>query len=197
MGCTSAKEKETPYQPVSAETCGDSSPDCNPQADATVPARPPATIGQREIVPSRMRVSEGPFKGLVEYVIIQKPSAPVANVKLVDCFIDNASGDNGLESCELINCTLNNCTISGCTMERCSEVASCEIKRTKVKECTLKDKTKVWDSDLNLTIISAGCQVFDSTLGPAITTTGSDFTRCTGNPMPRPSPDCCHDCTWR
>eukprot|EP01062_Namystynia_karyoxenos_P073003 TRINITY_DN6970_c2_g1_i1.p1 TRINITY_DN6970_c2_g1~~TRINITY_DN6970_c2_g1_i1.p1 ORF type:complete len:258 (+),score=83.52 TRINITY_DN6970_c2_g1_i1:106-774(+) len=221
MGCTSSSDEKKPpgnagnnsparAAPASADSAAPAA-GAPPREDsdhgdaAPVAARPAPTQsggpgkGYRKVVPAEMRKIEDAdaLTGRdIEFVVIQKPKQGIQDCTLYDCFIDNASGDNGIRKCKLINCVLNNCKLDECVMERCGEVASSELSHTKVKDCTLKDKSKLWECDINLTNICAGCNVYDSTIGPVITTTESHFVRCRGTPNPPPPPDLCTECIW-
>eukprot|EP01061_Rhynchopus_euleeides_P009812 TRINITY_DN19117_c0_g1_i2.p1 TRINITY_DN19117_c0_g1~~TRINITY_DN19117_c0_g1_i2.p1 ORF type:complete len:202 (+),score=47.01 TRINITY_DN19117_c0_g1_i2:59-607(+) len=168
------------------------------------PAAPPTRGGEYQdpattqvSKPQRQQWENGEdFPSTMTYMQVQKPDRPLKGIVLVDCLIDNAR-DSSLVDCTLRGCILNNCHLRNCTVEDGCTVTRCVVKGGSVKESTLTSGTEVSDGTMiDRSIITDRCSVTACKIGPTITTTGSVFYSCTGNPQPPPQSSECHDCEW-
>eukprot|EP01064_Diplonema_japonicum_P021393 TRINITY_DN30930_c0_g1_i1.p1 TRINITY_DN30930_c0_g1~~TRINITY_DN30930_c0_g1_i1.p1 ORF type:complete len:180 (+),score=18.57 TRINITY_DN30930_c0_g1_i1:59-598(+) len=127
---------------------------------------------------------------------IQRPDRKLEGVTLVDCLVDNAR-DFDLERCTLRNCKLINCHLKDCTIEAGTEVNRCVVKGGTSVDATLTSGTEVSENcEINRCMVTDRCTIRNCTIGRDITTTGSMFYSCNGNPQPPPNDVHCNGCIW-
>eukprot|EP01059_Diplonema_ambulator_P035517 TRINITY_DN8376_c0_g1_i2.p1 TRINITY_DN8376_c0_g1~~TRINITY_DN8376_c0_g1_i2.p1 ORF type:complete len:181 (+),score=21.57 TRINITY_DN8376_c0_g1_i2:71-613(+) len=172
MGCTESQEKAPKSH---------TAPQKNPEGDANQ---------------KKVWKNGDDFPTELKGVHVQRPDRKLEGVTLIDCLIDNAR-DNDLERCTLRNCKLINCHLQDCTIEAGTEVNRCIVKGGSAVDATFTSGTEVSDScHINRCMITDRCTIRNCTIGRDITTTGSMFYTCTGNPQPPPNDVHCNGCTW-
>ncbi|KAJ9470980.1 hypothetical protein DIPPA_35447 [Diplonema papillatum] len=129
-------------------------------------------------------------------VRIHNPDRELHGVVLTECLIDNAL-ENCLVNCTVKKCTLVNCHLKGCTIESGSTVNRSVVKGGLVTDSTLTSGTEVSDdTTIDKCYITDRSTVTNCRIGPTVTTTGSNFINCYGNPEPAPAAACCTGCKW-